>query len=91
VTWNSLISYALETDSRAIAFAAAGAPAAATASPTQEIEERITQLMHTDKNGRATFTVQVGSESDIGTYETEIEVTKDDYLSIFEQTDLRVT
>jgi hypothetical protein len=46
--------------------------------------------MHTDKNGRATFTVQVGPESDIGTYDTEIEVTKDNYQSIFEQTDLRV-
>jgi hypothetical protein len=79
-----------ETDSRSIAFAAAGAAAAATASPTQEIEDRITQLMHTDKNGRATFTVQVGPESDIGTYDTEIEVTKDNYQSIFEQTDLRV-
>jgi hypothetical protein len=78
------------TDSVAMAFASAGA-AAATTSPTQETEDKITQLMHTDKNGRATFTVQVGSESDIGTYETEIEVTKDDYLSIFEQTDLRVT
>jgi hypothetical protein len=79
-----------ETDSRAMAFAAAGAAAAATASPTQEIEDRITQLMHTDKNGRATFTVQIGPESDIGTYDTEIEVTKDNYQSIFEQTDLRV-
>ena len=79
-----------ETDSRAMAFAAAGAAAAATANPTQEIEDRITQLMHTDKNGRATFTVQVGLESDIGTYDTEIEVTKDNYQSIFEQTDLRI-
>lgn len=79
-----------ETDSRAMAFAAAGAAAAATANPTQEIEDRITQLMHTDKNGRATFTVQIGSKSDIGTYDTEIEVTKDNYLSGFEQIDLRV-
>ena len=47
--------------------------------------------MHTDTNGRAIFTVRVGPESDIGTYDTEIEVTKDTYLSIFEQTDLRVT
>jgi 5-hydroxyisourate hydrolase-like protein (transthyretin family) len=78
------------TDSLAMAFASAGA-AAATTSPTQETEDKITQLMHTDKNGRATFTVQVGPESDIGTYDPEIEVTKDTYLSIFEQTDLRVT
>ena len=78
------------TDSLAMAFAAAGAAAAATASPTQETEDKIIQLMHTDKNGRATFTVQVGPESDIGTYDSEIEVTKDNYQSIFEQTDLRV-
>jgi hypothetical protein len=80
-----------ETDSRAMAFAAAGAAAAAaTESPAQELEDRITQLMHTDKNGRATFTIQVGPESDIGTYDTEFEVTKDKYQSIFEQIDLHV-
>jgi hypothetical protein len=58
------------TDSLAMAFASAGA-AAATTSPTQETEDKITQLMHTDKNGRATFTVQVGPESDIGTYDRD--------------------
>jgi hypothetical protein len=31
-----------------MAFATAGAAAAATASPTQETEDKITQLMHTD-------------------------------------------
>lgn len=43
--------------------------------------------MHTYKNGRATFTVQVqvGAQSDIGTYDTEIEVTKDNHQSISEQ------
>jgi hypothetical protein len=41
--------------------------------------------MHTYKNGRATFTVQVGAQSDIGTYDTEIEVTKDKQQSISEQ------
>jgi hypothetical protein len=76
------------TDSLAMAFAAAGA--AATASPTQETEEKITQLMNTDKNGRATFTVQVGPESNTGTYDSEIEVKKDNYHSSFKQIELRV-
>ena len=77
------------TDSLAMVFATAGA-AAATTSPTQETADKTTQLMHTDKDGQATFTVQVGQESDIGTYDTKIEVTKDNYQSIFEQIDLRV-
>jgi hypothetical protein len=46
--------------------------------------------MNTDNNGSATFTVQVGPKSDLGTYDTELEVTKDRYQSSFEQIDLRV-
>ena len=71
-----------------MAFATAGE--AATAGPAQETEEKTTQLMHTDKNGRATFTVQVRPESSIGTYDSEIEVKKDNYQSSFEQIELRV-
>ena len=46
--------------------------------------------MYTDSNGRATFTVQLGPKSDTGIYDTEIEVSKDNYQSSFKQTDLRV-
>jgi hypothetical protein len=53
--------------------------------------EKTTQTMHTDSNGRAIFTVQLGPKSDTGTYDTEIEVSKNSYQSSFEQTDLRVT
>jgi hypothetical protein len=38
----------------------------------------------------ATFTVAVGSKSDLGTYDTELEVTKDSYQSGVEQIDFRV-
>ena len=46
--------------------------------------------MNTDNNGRATFTVEVGPKSDLGIYDTELEVTKDSYQSSFEQIDFRV-
>jgi hypothetical protein len=46
--------------------------------------------MYTDSNGQATFTVQVGPKSEVGTYDTELEVSKDSYQSNFEQTNLRV-
>jgi hypothetical protein len=57
--------------------------AAATTS-MQEVE-KATQAMHTDNNGRATFTLQVGPKSDVGIYDTELEVRKDSYQSSFEQ------
>lgn len=63
--------------------------AAATTIPTQEVE-KATQVMYTDNNGHATFTVQIGPKSDVGIYDTEIEVTKDSYQSSFEQTNLRI-
>ena len=46
--------------------------------------------MYTDNDGRATFTVGIGPKSDLGIYDTELEVTKDSYQSSFEQVDLRV-
>ena len=46
--------------------------------------------MHTDNNGRATFTVEVGPRSDSGIYDTELEIKKDSYQSSFEQIDFRV-
>jgi hypothetical protein len=62
--------------------------AAATTS-MQEVE-KATQAMHTDNNGRATFTLQVGPKSDVGIYDTELEVRKDSYQSSFEQVDFYV-
>ena len=65
--------------------------AAATIIPTQEdVNDKTTQTMYTDKNGHATFTVQLGPKSDIGTYDTEVEITKDSYQSSFQQTNLHV-
>lgn len=55
-----------------------------------EGEKKTTQAMYTDKKGHSTFTIQLGSNSDTGMYDTEIEVSKDSYLSGFEQIDLRV-
>ena len=46
--------------------------------------------MHTDNNGHATFTVQLGPKSDTGAYDTEIEITKASYQSNFQQTNLHV-
>jgi hypothetical protein len=75
-----------ETSSSGAAVAAAGI-----ASSNQEIvQEKATQVMRTDNNGRATFTVEVGSKSDLGIYDTELEVAKDSYQSSFEQIDFRV-
>jgi hypothetical protein len=42
--------------------------------------------MHTDNNGYATFTIEVGPKSDLGVYDIELEVTKDSYRSSFEVT-----
>ena len=82
----SSTSTAFETSSDGAAVAAAGI-----ASSNQEIvQEKATQVMHTDNNGHATFTVEVGPKSDLGIYDTELEVAKDSYQSSFEQIDFRV-
>jgi hypothetical protein len=78
----SLSSYVANSDSTALA--------AASTSTHEKVEDKTTQSMYTDKNGRATFTVQLGPKSDVGVYDTEIEVKKDSYQSSFEQTNLRV-
>jgi len=79
-------STSFETSSAGAAVAAAGI-----ASSNQEIvREKASQVMHTDNNGHATFTVEVGPKSDLGTYDTELEVAKDSYQSSFEQIDFRV-
>ena len=78
-------STSFETSSAGAAVAAAGI-----ASNEEIVQEKATQVMHTDNNGRATFTVEVGPKSDLGIYDTELEVTKDSYQSSFEQIDFRV-
>jgi hypothetical protein len=65
--------------------------AVATTIPTQEdVQDKTTQTMYTDNKGHATFTVQLGPNSDMGVYNTEIEITKDSYQSNFQQTNLHV-
>jgi hypothetical protein len=82
---NSQSSTSFETSSSGAAVAAAGI------SSNQEVEkDRATQTMYTDNNGRATFTVGIGPKSDLGIYDTELEVTKYSYQSSFEEVDLRV-
>jgi len=65
--------------------------AVATTIPAQEdVQHKTTQTMYTDNKGHATFTVQLGPKSDMGAYNTEIEITKDSYQSNFQQTNLHV-
>jgi hypothetical protein len=79
-------STSFETSSAGAAVAAAGI-----ASSNQEIvQEKTAQAMNTDNDGHATFTVEVGPKSDLGIYDTELEVTKDSYQSSSEQIDFRV-
>jgi len=53
-------------------------------------QDKATQAMYTDNSGRATFTLQIGPKSDVGVYDTQLEIAKDSYQSSFEQTNLRV-
>lgn len=65
--------------------------AVATTIPAQEdVQDKTTQTMYTDNKGHATFTVQLGPNSDMGVYNTEIEITKDSYQSNFQQINLHV-
>jgi len=64
---------------------------AVSTTPAQKlIEDKTIQTMRTDDNGYAAFTVQLGPESDVGLYDTEIEVSKRSYQSSFNQVDLNV-
>jgi hypothetical protein len=82
----SSISTSFETSSAGAAVAAAGI-----SSNVQGVEqEKATQVMQTDSNGRATFTVGVGPKSDLGIHDTELEVTKDSYQSSLKQINFRV-
>src|ERR671919_32782 len=73
-----------------ISSAGAAVAAAGIASNQEILQEKATQVMHTDNNGEATFIVEVGPKSDLGVYDTELEVTKDSYQSSFEQIDFRI-
>jgi hypothetical protein len=79
----SSTSYDISTDGAAVA--------AAGVSSNEFVQDKTTQAMYTDNDGRATFTVQIGPKSDSGIYDTELEVKKDSYQSSYEQIDLRVT
>jgi hypothetical protein len=64
---------------------------AVSTTPAQKlIEDKSMQTMRTDANGYAAFTVQLGPQSDVGLYDTEIEVSKRSYQSSFNQVDLNV-
>ena len=81
----------LSNNGGSAAFAGAAAGVTSNQGTIKLEADKITQSMYTDSNGHATFTVQLGPKSDTGMYDTEIEVSKDNYQSIFEQTDLHVT
>jgi hypothetical protein len=74
-----------------ISTALAAATTGTTTTPAQEdLQDKTTQTMYTDNNGHATFTVQLGPKSDMGIYDTEIEITKEGYQSSFQQADLNL-
>jgi hypothetical protein len=84
----SVPSFETGTVAGGASFAAA---AAGSTSAVQEMENTVaTQTMRTDNNGHATFTIQIGPKSDLGVYDTEVEVSKDSYESSMSQTYLRV-
>jgi hypothetical protein len=64
--------------------------AATTLSTQEDALDKTTQTMYTDSKGHATFTVQLGPKSDVGAYDTEIEIAKDNYQSSFQETNLNV-
>jgi hypothetical protein len=67
------------------AVAAAGIP-----SNQEKINDQATQAMYTDNNGHATFTLQIGPDSEVGNYNTQFEVKKDSYQSSLQQANLNV-
>ena len=90
---NAVITLAIGHTSSSLSGTIVGtalAAAGASTSALEGIQSKTTQTMNTDHNGHATFTVQLGPKSDLGTYDTEIEVKKDSYQSSLEHTDLRV-
>ncbi|MGA7369614.1 MAG: hypothetical protein WBX01_10840 [Nitrososphaeraceae archaeon] len=82
---NSPSSSPFETSS----FSAAVAVAAISLNQNT-VQEKSTQVMHTDNNGHTSFTVKIGPKSELGIYDTELEIKKDSYQSSFEQIDFRV-
>jgi hypothetical protein len=83
---NSPSSTSSETSSSGVAFAAA-----AISSLDQNIvQEKATQVVHTDNNGHASFTVKIGPKSELGIYDAELEIKKDSYQSSFEQIDFHI-
>ncbi|MGA7369656.1 MAG: hypothetical protein WBX01_11050 [Nitrososphaeraceae archaeon] len=68
----------------------AAVAAAGISSNLEAVKDKTTQAMYTDNSGHATFTLQIGPKSDVGIYDTQLEVKKDSYQSSFQQTNLRV-
>jgi hypothetical protein len=68
----------------------AAVAAAGISSNPEAVKDKTTQTMYTDNSGHAKFTLQIGPKSDIGIYDTQLEVKKDSYQSNFQQTNLRV-
>ena len=73
-----------------ISLVLAAAEAVATASSQKDVQDKTIQIMQTDNNGQATFTVLLGPKSDASLYDTESEESKDRYQSSFKQIDLNV-
>jgi hypothetical protein len=68
-----------------------GAAVAAGIPSSPEVQnDKSTQAMYTDNDGHATFTLQIGPKSDVGNYDTQLEVKKDSYQSSLQQSNLRV-
>jgi hypothetical protein len=68
----------------------AAVAAAGISSNPEAVKDKTTQTMYTDNSGHATFTLQIGPKSDIGIYDTQLEVKKDSYQSNLQQANLRV-
>jgi len=68
----------------------AAVAAAGISSNLEAVKDKTIQAMYTDNSGHATFTLQIGPKSDVGIYDTQLEVKKDSYQSSFQQTNLRV-
>jgi hypothetical protein len=68
----------------------AAVEAAGITSSPEAVKDKTNQAMYTDNTGHATFTLQIGPKSDVGIYDTQLEVKKDNYQSSFQQTNLRV-
>lgn len=87
---NAFVTLDVEPSSVDSSIGGAAVAAAGIPSNPGTVKDRTTQTMYTDNSGHATFTLQIGPKSDVGIYDTQLEVKKDSYQSSFQQTNLRV-